>query len=84
MPRCLAMVSYPDAVIATAEQDILKHEASGTALRPSQGASQQSGWKMAQSRNNSPGGSLAGLGVEDEDGVEALTLVFHAQRDQAL
>ena len=38
---------FPDAVIATAEQDIIKHEAVGTALRPGPGASQQSGWKTA-------------------------------------
>ena len=39
---------FPDAVIATAEQDIIKHEASSTALRPGPGASQQSGWRTAQ------------------------------------
>ena len=38
---------FPDTVIATAEQDIIKHEASGTALRPGPGASQQSGWRTA-------------------------------------
>ena len=38
---------FPDAVIATAEQDIIKHEASGSALRPGPGASQQSGWRTA-------------------------------------
>ena len=32
---------FPDAVIATAEKDIIKHEAAGTALR------QQSGWRSA-------------------------------------
>ena len=38
---------FPDAVIATAEQDIIKHEATGTALRPGPGASQQAGWRTA-------------------------------------
>ena len=38
---------FPDVVIATAEQDIIKHEAVGTALRPGPGASQQSGWRTA-------------------------------------
>ena len=38
---------FPDAVIATAEQDIIKHEATGTALRPGPGALQQSGWRTA-------------------------------------
>ena len=38
---------FPDTVIATAEQDIIKHEASGTVLRPGLGASQQSGWRTA-------------------------------------
>ena len=38
---------FPDSVIATAEQDIIKHEAAGTALRPGPGASQQAGWRTA-------------------------------------
>ena len=38
---------FPDAVIAAAEQDIIKHEADGTALRPGPGASQQSSWRTA-------------------------------------
>ena len=38
---------FPDAVIAIAEQDIIEHEASRTALRPGPGASQQSGWRTA-------------------------------------
>ena len=39
---------------------------------------------LAQSRNNSPGGSLTGLGVEGMDGAEAVTVVFHVQRDTSL
>ena len=38
---------FPDAVIATAEQDIIKHEASGTALSSGPGVSQQSSWRTA-------------------------------------
>ena len=42
------IIKHYYAVLATAEQDIIKHEASGTALRPGPGASQQSGWRTAQ------------------------------------
>ena len=77
---------FPDAVIATAEQDIIKHEATGTALRPGLGASQQAvGGQPAgiilmtgkitdlllRTKSTSHGVSLAGLEAEDVGEVEA-------------
>ena len=66
-------------------QDIIKHEAAGTALRPGPGASQQAGWRTAnryrpyegritglllRTKSTSHGVSLAGLEAGDVDGVE--------------
>ena len=36
---------FPDSVLATAEQDITKHESAGVAPGPSPGASQRSSWR---------------------------------------
>ena len=87
---------FPDTVIATAEQDIIKHEAAGTALKP--GHSSPVGEQptdialmtgkttglLVRNRSNSPGVSLGGLEAEDVDGVEVSTLVSLVQRDTNL
>ena len=38
---------FPDAAIATAEQDITKHETTGVASGPGLGAPQQSSWRSS-------------------------------------
>ena len=90
---------FPDAVIATAKQDIIKHEAPGTALylvrvlHSSPGGEQPTDIDLMTegitgllgwNRSSSPGDNLVDLGIGGMDGVEVLILVSLVQRDSKL